>query len=767
MTFVTLTINLFLFLFPKLTHAQMRAALGINGMDDAQALLQAHEQQQLNAANLQRELLLQQLLSQQHQERSINPQIRDLQQLYSSGDQLEEFPDLQQHYRNLLLMNRPPEPQHQHQLLQQQNQSGLASLLLQEEILKRQQQQLGLQPESSFAQQQQLGSLDHAALSVSQAAGVTPSQAALLLQQANLQHNAGLSNEELTQRLLKRIGSTEDSEAQQQDGKRPKLSPPAVQLGRQQDDRKPPPPVATAAAVYELHSDGGFAVPQQQLPVAPQFRDILADAVELVTPVAPFQAPRGNISSLVAALDALDPIEEVADALRALGGKKKTIVADKDEPLPPLPPPSVDGPVVFSKKRNESVSLPGFSSALPILPKEILPVGVKRRQTVQQQTIEDLLAPEQEIDEPLTTRGTPIVQNTGKKKVIVQGPTDFPSVDTWYPSETGVRRERRSDGETTDEDQFEDSSSPAGSVFKANEPKIRERLATLEEPGLVEKLPHCRLHRVRSKQQNQMGNPEHLFCWQVADLYPDEVMVCCSRCSTWRHAACGGHFCSFSSRQNSREPFVAVCEACHEEEKYLAENPIGASRVERQRTELTRRALATNAVMRQASFAKHSTTYKWPLGSVPTTHFTGHSRSIQARYDKAEKQWSDMSSRLGRGVGYRPKERVKCRTKELERLLTSVEDAETYTERHNMLHFLMRDCAREVPIGFENQVTNILDPEVKPAVVTNPCARVGCRSQRRFDSIFCCDGCGLSCIENDLRRSLVETAEIHPSLLRM
>ena len=42
---------------------------------------------------------------------------------------------------------------------------------------------------------------------------------------------------------------------------------------------------------------------------------------------------------------------------------------------------------------------------------------------------------------------------------------------------------------------------------------------------------------------------------------------------------------------------------------------------------------------------------------------------------KAEKQWSDMATRLGRGYGYRPKERIRVRTKELERLLVSVEDA--------------------------------------------------------------------------------------------
>jgi hypothetical protein len=50
------------------------------------------------------------------------------------------------------------------------------------------------------------------------------------------------------------------------------------------------------------------------------------------------------------------------------------------------------------------------------------------------------------------------------------------------------------------------------------------------------------------------------------------------------------------------------------------------------------------------------------------------------------------------------------RTKELERLMVSVEDAEAYTERHNMLHFLMRDTAQLKPVGYESQISNLFDP---------------------------------------------------------
>ena len=69
--------------------------------------------------------------------------------------------------------------------------------------------------------------------------------------------------------------------------------------------------------------------------------------------------------------------------------------------------------------------------------------------------------------------------------------------------------------------------------------------------------------------------------------------------------------------------------------------------------------------------------------------YTVH-ESIDSWHDKAEKQWMDMATRLGRGYGYRPKERVKVRTKELERLLVSVEDAgKTFSTSHLIPVFIM------------------------------------------------------------------------------
>jgi len=111
------------------------------------------------------------------------------------------------------------------------------------------------------------------------------------------------------------------------------------------------------------------------------------------------------------------------------------------------------------------------------------------------------------------------------------------------------------------------------------------------------------------------------------------------------------------------------------EEKILQGYPNARVRLERQQMEQIRRGLATTAVMRAASLAKHGGTYKWPLGRVNAAHMANHVRSVHSRHDKAEKQWSEMVTRLADDYSHRPRERTRVRTKELERLLVSVEDA--------------------------------------------------------------------------------------------
>jgi hypothetical protein len=383
--------------------------------------------------------------------------------------------------------------------------------------------------------------------------------------------------------------------------------------------------------------------------------------------------------------------------------------------------------------------------------------------------------------------------NEGKAKPMAAAELEYqPNVDVWWPSTAAVKRERQQEGESSDEDNFEEHVDAADVClrYRANEQVIRDRLATQLQPGVLEKIPHCRIHRVRNKSNKNPNTnaPELVYCWQVTEIYPKDIMVNCSECGTWRHAACGGHWKPYSTRANTEQPFVATCDLCYEEKRFLDAYPKGKERIENQRIEQLRRSLASTAVIRHASFSKHSGTYKWPLGSVSATHISAHIRSVHARHDKAEAQWLDMTHRFNR-TG-RPKDRARIRTKELERLLVSIEDSESYTDRHNMLLFLLRDVERKAPVGFEREPTNIFDPasdtlnsvqaaddgerteitsgdEASETVAsTETCVRVGCDHKPRFDSLFCSDACGVSCLEADLMRSFFDAYSIHPSLVR-
>ncbi|KAI2501869.1 hypothetical protein MHU86_12561 [Fragilaria crotonensis] len=390
-------------------------------------------------------------------------------------------------------------------------------------------------------------------------------------------------------------------------------------------------------------------------------------------------------------------------------------------------------------------------------------------------------------------------------------------VDTWWPSIATIRKERRSKGEKSDEEDFNDSTnlpSEGDIYFRADVTEIHRRLATESEPGVLEKFPHCRIHRMAMKAQKVANAPDHAFCWQVTENYCNDPMVCCSVCSTWRHARCGGHFKSMTIRDTTETPFVPVCDRCHAEREILKDFPKAELRLEKQRVEQLRRALATSHVIRQASFAKHSGTYKWPLGSVYNTHISGHTRSVHSRHDKAEKQWSEMVTRLSRTSGYRPKERVKVRTRELERLLVSIEDSEGITDRHNMLLFLEQDTSKDKPVGYERRFVNIFDPEddlipssddveseaanddgivgektnseegddsdlamgrrlstrklsgVSQKGNSTKCASQRCSCKPRFDSIFCSNACGVASLELDLLHAFKYANDIHPTLLR-
>lgn len=503
--------------------------------------------------------------------------------------------------------------------------------------------------------------------------------------------------------------------------------------------------------------------------------EALSDYIQDTAGLADGSFHWGSLYDLIQAADEEDPGFAGADVLTTL----KTIEwpDSDDESTKPKAARRLAG-LVTPEIPAESFVSPVFESYFPALPEEPLYIEPEEMEEATKAV---------EGEEGKTADGTDdkaVELETENMGDTVDNRLRYPyPIDMWYPSYSGRCRERHQAGETSDEDEMdigkEDLQLAKSTNFRAYGKKIRDRLSKSVQPGLVEKVPHCRLHRLRSKYETVT---ELLFCVQVAESYPNDMLVNCSKCGTWRHATCGGHYKPVTVKECCQEAFVALCENCHAEEKYLKENPRGRYFMERQRMEHIRRGLATSAVLRQMAFVKHGGTSKWPLGSVSTSHIESHIRSVQGRHDKAEKQWLDLSGRLSKRFGYRLKERSKARTKELERLLVCVEDAEGHTDRHNMLLFLTRDTARVHPVGFEKPTRNIFDPEESElsesdaqaktdddsssAATATLCARQGCVQKHRFDSLFCSDACGVSVLESDLLKSFHESSILHPSVLR-
>jgi len=317
------------------------------------------------------------------------------------------------------------------------------------------------------------------------------------------------------------------------------------------------------------------------------------------------------------------------------------------------------------------------------------------------------------------------VRIISNKKKIFKPKKAGKGQDEWWPSNASIRKERRKRGDRQDEEDTDEEvdttgdSMPEISFVKAGVEAAKERLATSVEPGVLEKLPHCKLYDDYCKEKKN-GDCTPKFCCQTTETFPFEIMVCCSVCSTWRHAQCGGHYKRYTA--DSVDPsnilFQPTCDQCYLEKHFVDDNAVAVTRIERQRIDHLRRCNATNAVMRQVAFGKHSGQYKWPLGSVSISHISGHTRSVQARHEKAEKQWSEMATRLGSGQELRPRERQRVRTRELERLLVSIEDAEGAMDRHNMMLFLQNDTGKLHPAGFEVSRRNIFDPEEDPVYVS-------------------------------------------------
>ena len=262
------------------------------------------------------------------------------------------------------------------------------------------------------------------------------------------------------------------------------------------------------------------------------------------------------------------------------------------------------------------------------------------------------------------------------------------AVDSWWPSNSAVRKERRAKNDSHGGDEEDDKPDPAyNGLFRKSKKTVRAIQSRLDgdiEPGVLQKLPHCKLHRYSSRKETKtpdgetvVTHSEPMFCIQVTEAHCTDVMLCCSICSTWRHAQCGGHYTKKIPKGRPSTPFRPVCDRCYEESKLIKDNPIAQGRIARQRNEHLRRSLATTSVLRHACFSKHSGQYRWPLGQVAPTHIDSHLRSVHTRHDRAKLQWRDAVAKFGAKTPKKnnPKDNAKFRMKEFERLLGHTTDA--------------------------------------------------------------------------------------------
>jgi hypothetical protein len=687
----------------QLHNAQVRAALNLSQVDEA---LYLQRQQELQRDFQIRQMILQEQID--HQNR-IDSMLQE-QQLKAIGEHLQEFPDLQQHYHSLLL-NEQLQRNEEQALMRER-----AQMQQQEEMRRRHLGHALAHNQAAAAAQQHHHAAAAAAAHHQQqqhpphppqphpppphtrdpaAAAAVASITAARLRDIAADSLAG--NAVKRSELEKRTFAKPDEESEALKGRGRSNTAESLDLERKSSKRDKSGRVKRATPEKKGGREGPPGITMSMMmdvdensPLKPSIQALLdfASSSTVVdgpshyphdhapSPVGPPPPPRGHaLGTLEDLLAAASSDEKSDDAIAALIGIKRHVEwSDSEQEDSPV---STDFQIAV--KKGETIAHPGFISALPQLPEEpeyneVLPKNGKFKSIIEEDS---------ERSRPTTKARVEVEKEIKATKETEDKPADLQFVeypypiDTWWPSCASVRKERKAAAENPSEDDFMEDPKlvEPDSLFRANIPKIHERLANEVEPGLLEKVPHCKIHRMLMKKRKNPSAPELVYCWQVTELYPNDIMVCCSLCGSWRHAACGGNHKPYSVRESIDTPFTCVCDRCHQEEKILRDFPHARKRIDRQRTEQIRRGLATSAAMRQASFSKHGGSYKWPLGSVSATHIGGHTRSVHSRHDKAEKQWTDMATRLGRGYGYRPKERVKVRTKELERLLVSVEDA--------------------------------------------------------------------------------------------
>ncbi len=267
---------------------------------------------------------------------------------------------------------------------------------------------------------------------------------------------------------------------------------------------------------------------------------------------------------------------------------------------------------------------------------------------------------------PLDVKEPVFIVNEEEPK---EEPLYYSSIDTWFPSNNAIKREKK---KTKADVTAYEMKLRSGEKIKVTS-AMHNRLGKNDEPGVVDKLPHCKIHERMFQAQYGKLSKEPLFCCQVTEIYCTSVMLCCSVCSTWRHAECGGHYTYYSPKKCEAN-FTPVCDRCYKEKQLLQKYPQAEKRISRQRSIHLRKTHVAADIMRHAAYAKHGGTYKWPLGSVVQSNIGGHSRSVHIRHERSEKQWKEMLHKLNAATAGK-RERVKQRTKELERVLNNLEEA--------------------------------------------------------------------------------------------
>lgn len=701
----------------QLNNPQVRAALGLSNIDEA---LYLQRQQEAQRDFQLRQILLQEQLDQYNQQNRLESILAQEQQLKVLGDHLQEYPDLQQHYSRLLLNEQ----------LQRTEERNLATdrlrLQAEEELRRRQlmahQQQLQQQQQQQQVQQQQ--QQQHNARMSPQISAQIPQQIQSAvpvvpkLQSVNQSLLRDIAADSLSGNAVKR-GDYDRRQFANAEAERAETPVAATKKRARSNSREIIDIEASGSPNQikgkkskkeddtnanenqkESQNESKSDIDQRSANEGrkPSVQDLLDFAASTdpsinadASPQAkspPPTTPRGSFGDLIEAARAETQNDDAAGILTSI--KRDTIewsdsedeAADEEE----------ERQIAVAK--GDTIMLPNFKSYLPQLPEEPMlpPPETKKKKKKKHKGILD------EDDSSVETKSSG-KKKDGKavraakdeeKKAFERAFGDLPyPIDPWWPTATSIKRERKALGQSHQGDDGNDEKFGDDYQFHGNAKNIKERLKHDVEPGVLEKIPHCRVHRMAMKKRKNSSAPELVYCTQVTELYPNDIMVCCSKCGTWRHTGCGGHYKQYSVREAIEKPFVPICDRCHVEEKIMEDHPIAKTRIDRQRCEQLRRGLSTSAAMRQHSFSKHGGTYKWPLGSVSATHIGGHTRSVHSRHDKAEKQWTDMATKLGRGYGHRPKEKVKVRTKEFERLLISIEDAgkQIYTSQLRFIAF--------------------------------------------------------------------------------